>query len=126
MVCDHEKHILRALPNHNLTVSMGFFGITIGIWVNKYNATFSCQLDLLINLLTAKSTTVPMLKSIDSIVIGNEAYFRKEQTVQELIALIKIVRRALSKIKNTDHIMLSTADVFFVNNRFLGYTPTEI
>jgi exo-beta-1,3-glucanase (GH17 family) len=89
-------------------------------------STFASQLDLLINLLTAKTTTVPMLKSIDSIIVGNEAYFRKEQTVPELIVLIKIVRRALAKINNTDHIMLSTADVCFSNNRFLGYTMMEI
>jgi exo-beta-1,3-glucanase (GH17 family) len=126
MVCGHENHILHAIPRHKLTVSMGKISIIIGLWVNEYNATFSSQLDLLIKLLSAPTTTVPMLKSIDSIVVGNEAYFRKEQTIPELIVLINIVRRSLSKINNTDHIMLSTADVYLIYIRSLGFTITEI
>lgn len=82
-----------------------------GLWVDAYDETFEGQLQILSGLLRSPQTTDEQKKSLKAVIVGNEAYFRQEQTIPQLIRKIRKARATLGDISGLSHVKFSTADV---------------
>lgn len=98
--CDYDKTILKEAAKRGMDV-------TFGLWVDKWN-TFQYQFDLLKKMIQQSSTEE--LKAIRSLVVGNEAIFRGEQTSQEMADKINLVREYLKEV-GLENVTLTTAEI---------------
>ncbi|KAJ2995013.1 hypothetical protein HDV02_001139 [Globomyces sp. JEL0801] len=100
-----DAAILSSAFNHGLDVTMG-------LWVDfdSWNS-FGSQLDTFKKTLVNIAETNPAhLKALKSVVVGNEAIFRNEQTPESLAQKITIVRDLLKEL-NLNDVQLTTAEI---------------
>ena len=98
--CNHEYAILKSASKYDM-------GVYYGLWVSKYDQGFEEQLGFLVSAL--KQLSKKESKSLKGVIVGNEAIYRQDQTVDQIVLKIKRTKKILDEFGLS--VQVSTSDV---------------
>ncbi|KAI8321919.1 glycoside hydrolase, partial [Martensiomyces pterosporus] len=84
--CNQGEPVLRAMENTDWKVQLG-------LWINQNDTVFNTDLKELLRL----AGIFDFKKYVSSVIVGNEAIYRKEQTSSQVAAKVQDTKAALSK-----------------------------
>ncbi|KAJ1664864.1 glycoside hydrolase 3 protein [Coemansia sp. RSA 1813] len=85
--CNQGEPVLRAMENTD-------WKIQLGLWVNQDDTVYQADKKELLRL----AGVFDFKKQVSSVIVGNEAIYRKEQTQAQIADKVKDVKAALAKI----------------------------
>ncbi|KAJ2173528.1 glycoside hydrolase 3 protein [Coemansia sp. RSA 560] len=85
--CNQGEPVLRAMENTDWKVQLG-------LWINKDDSVYEADKKELLRL----AGVFDFKKHVTSVIVGNEAIYREEQTSAQVAAKVRDVKQALTKL----------------------------
>ncbi|KAJ2502810.1 glycoside hydrolase 3 protein [Coemansia sp. RSA 1972] len=85
--CNQGEPVLRAMENTDWKVQLG-------LWINKDDTVYEADKKELLRL----AGVFDFKKQVSSVIVGNEAIYREEQTSAQVAAKVRDVKQALTKL----------------------------
>ncbi|KAJ2664087.1 glycoside hydrolase 3 protein [Coemansia sp. RSA 1199] len=85
--CNQGEPVLRAMENTDWKVQLG-------LWINKDDKVYEADKKELLRL----AGVFDFKKQVSSVIVGNEAIYREEQTSAQVAAKVRDVKQALAKL----------------------------